>query len=138
VIHGRDCPNIVHNREPERIVEIDWGRKHRHRYPVKISLQVADRAGALRNIAEVVSNMGINMRTTHCSKSKTRAGTQTQTLELEVDETMQIVRALGRLEGLRVVISAQPVAGRRPRLESSRCSVESTSCLGKSEQSRRC
>ena len=111
VIHRRDCPNIVHNREPERIIEIDWGRKHRHRYPVKISLEVADRPGALRDIAEVVSNMGINMRTTHGSKSKKRAGTQTLTLELEVDETTQIVRALGRLEGLPVVISARRVAG---------------------------
>ena len=66
---------------------------------------------ALRDIAEVVSNMGINMRTTHGSKSKKRAGTQTLTLELEVDETTQIVRALGRLEGLPVVISARRVAG---------------------------
>jgi (p)ppGpp synthase/HD superfamily hydrolase len=111
VIHRRDCPNIVHNREPERIIEIDWGRKHRHRYPVKVSLEVADRPGALRDIAEVVSSMGINMRTTHGSKSKKRAGTQTLTIELEVDEATQIVRALGRLEGLPVVISARRVAG---------------------------
>jgi RelA/SpoT family (p)ppGpp synthetase len=111
VIHRRDCPNIVHNREPERIIDIDWGRKHRHQYPVKLSLEVVDRPGALRDIAEVVSGMGINMRTTHGSKSKKRAGTQTLTLELEVGEATQIVRALGRLEGLPVVISARRVAG---------------------------
>lgn len=111
VIHRRDCPNIVHNREPERIIEIDWGRKHRHRYPVKLSLEVIDRPGALRDIAEVVASMSINMRTTHASKSKKRAGTQTVTLELEVDEATQIVRALGRLEGLPVVLSARRLAG---------------------------
>jgi RelA/SpoT family (p)ppGpp synthetase len=111
VIHRRDCPNMIHNQEPERIVEIDWGRKHRHRYPVKLSLEVVDRPGVLRDIAELISNMGINMRATHSSRSKRRPGTQTLSLELEVDEATQIVRALGRLESLPVVLSARRVAG---------------------------
>ena len=111
MIHRRDCPNIVHSQEPERILDIDWGRKQRHRYPVKVSLEVVDRPGAMRDIAEVVSNMGINMRATHSSRGKKRTGTQTVTLELEVDEATQVIRALGRLEGLPVVISARRVAG---------------------------
>jgi RelA/SpoT family (p)ppGpp synthetase len=111
MIHRRDCPNILHNQEPERIIEIDWGRHHRSRYPVKISLEVVDRPGALRDIAEVISNMGINMRATHTSRSKKRPGTQTVTLELEVDQATQIVRALGRLDGLPTVLSARRVAG---------------------------
>jgi RelA/SpoT family (p)ppGpp synthetase len=109
MIHRRDCPNIIHNQEPERIIEIDWGRHHRHRYPVKLSLEVVDRPGVLRDIAEVISAMGINMRTTHSSRSKKRPGTQTITLELEVDQATQIVRALGRLEGLPTVLSARRV-----------------------------
>jgi len=111
MIHRRDCPNIVHNQEPERILEIDWGRHHRSRYPVKLSLEVVDRPGVLRDIAEIVSTMGINMRATHSSRSKKRPGTQTLTLELEVDQATQIIRALGRLEGLPAVISARRVAG---------------------------
>ncbi|MFO7561411.1 MAG: bifunctional (p)ppGpp synthetase/guanosine-3',5'-bis(diphosphate) 3'-pyrophosphohydrolase [Enhygromyxa sp.] len=111
MIHRRDCPNIIHNQEPERIIEIDWGRHHRHRYPVKLSLEVVDRPGVLRDIAEIVSAMGINMRTTHSSRSKKRPGMQTLTLELEVDQATQIVRALGRLEGLPTVLSARRVAG---------------------------
>jgi RelA/SpoT family (p)ppGpp synthetase len=111
MIHRRDCPNIVHNLEPERLLEIDWGRHHLHRYPVKLSLEVHDRPGVFRDIAEVISAMGINMRTTHSSRSKKRQGTQTITLELEVDQATQIVRALARLEGLPSVLSARRVAG---------------------------
>ncbi|NVB39393.1 bifunctional (p)ppGpp synthetase/guanosine-3',5'-bis(diphosphate) 3'-pyrophosphohydrolase [Pseudenhygromyxa sp. WMMC2535] len=111
VIHRRDCPNVVHNQEPERLIEIDWGRKHRHRYPVKLSLEVLDQPGVLRDIADVISNMGINMRATHSSRSKKRSGTQTITLELEVDQSEQVIRVLGRLEGLPVVLSARRVAG---------------------------
>ena len=111
MIHRRDCPNIVHNQEPERMLEIDWGRHARQRYPVKVSLEVVDRPGVLRDIAEIVTTMGINMRTTHSSRSKKRPGTQTLTLELEVDQATQIVRALARLEGLPAVLSARRVAG---------------------------
>jgi RelA/SpoT family (p)ppGpp synthetase len=111
MIHRRDCPNILHNQEPERILEIDWGRHSRTRYPVKVSLEVVDRPGVLRDIAEVVTNLGINMRTTHSSRSKKRPGIQMLALELEVDEATQIIRALGRLEGLPAVLSARRVAG---------------------------
>lgn len=111
IIHRRDCPNVTHNQEPERLIEIDWGRKVRHRYPVKLSLEVLDQPGVLRDIADLVSNMGINMRATHSSRSRKRPGTQTITLELEVDRAEQVVQALGRLEGLPVVISARRVAG---------------------------
>jgi hypothetical protein len=54
---------------------------------------------------------GIDMRTTHGSKSKKRAVTQTLKLELELHEATQIVRALGQLEGLPVVLSARRVVG---------------------------
>ena len=111
MIHRRDCPNIVHNQEPERLLEIDWGRHSRSRYPVKVSLEVVDRPGVLRDIAEVITNLGINMRTTHSSRSKKRPGIQILALELEVDQATQIVRALGRLEGLPAVLSARRVAG---------------------------
>lgn len=110
-IHRRDCPNVIHNREPERLIEIDWGRTHQHRYPVKLSLEVLDQPGALRDIAEVVSNMSINMRATHSSRGKKRTGIQTITLELEVDQATQVIRVLARLETLPVVVSARRVAG---------------------------
>ena len=109
MIHLRDCLDMVHTPEPERIIDIDWGRKRRHHYPVKVNLEVIDRPGVLRDIAVLVSNMGINMRATHSSRSKERAGTQTLTLELEVDESTQVLHALGRLEGLPVVLSARRI-----------------------------
>ena len=77
--------------------------------PVKLSLEVVDRPGVLRDIAEVISNMGLNMRATHSSRSKRRTGTQTIALELEVDQATQIVRALARLDALPAVLSARRI-----------------------------
>ena len=111
MIHRRDCPNIVHCQEPERLVDIDWGRKAKTRYPVKVALEVVDRPGVLRDIAELVANQGINMRTTHSARSKKRSGVASMTLELEVDAADQIVRVLGRLEGLPAVLSVRRISG---------------------------
>lgn len=111
MIHRRDCPNIVHCQEPERLVDIDWGRKAKSRYPVKVALEVVDRPGVLRDIAELVASQSINMRATHSARSKKRQGVATMTLELEVDAAEQIVRVLGRLAGLPSVLSVRRISG---------------------------
>ena len=110
VIHRRDCPNMIHNREPERMIEIDWGRKHRQRYPVKLRLEVVDRPGVLRDVAEIVSTLGLNMRATHSSRSKKRPGTQILELELEVAQSAEVMRVLGRIDAHPMVIAARRVS----------------------------
>jgi RelA/SpoT family (p)ppGpp synthetase len=111
MIHRRDCANIVHCQEPERLVEIDWGRKAKTRYPVKVALEVVDRPGVLRDIADLVASQNINMRATQGARSKKKPGVATMTLELEVDAAEQIVRILGRLAGLPSVLSVRRVSG---------------------------
>lgn len=106
MIHRRDCINIIHCQEPERLVDIDWGRKAKARYPVKFALELVDRPGALRDVAELIANMGLNMRATSTSRSKKRGVAQMQ-LELDVDGADQIVRVLGRLEGLPAVMAVR-------------------------------
>jgi GTP pyrophosphokinase len=107
MIHRRDCTNIIHCQEPERLVEIDWGRKAKARYPVKVALEMVDRPGALRDIADLVASQNINMRTSHATRSKKRQGVAMMELELEVDAAEQIVRVLGRLAGLPSVLSVR-------------------------------
>ncbi len=111
MIHRRDCPNIIHCQEPERLAEIDWGRKAKTRYPVKVALEVVDRPGALRDVAELIANLGINMRATHSARTKKRQGIAVMTLELEVDAAEQIVKALSRLESLAAVLSVRRLSG---------------------------
>lgn len=106
MIHRRDCTNIIHCQEPERLVDIDWGRKAKARYPVKFALELVDRPGALRDVADLIANLGLNMRATSTSRSKKRGVAQMQ-LELDVDGAEQIVRVLGRLEGLPAVMAVR-------------------------------
>ena len=63
-----------------------------------------------RDVAEVVANMGLDIRATHTARSRKRPGIQTISLTLEVDAAEQIVRVLARLEGLPAVDSARRVS----------------------------
>jgi GTP pyrophosphokinase len=109
-IHRRDCPNIVSSPEPERLIEISWGHEGRRRYPVTVMVQGADRIGLLRDIVEVVADLGINITGTNITTNKKdRSATITATLEVSSND--QVVRVLGKIERVQGVERARRQAG---------------------------
>jgi GTP pyrophosphokinase len=109
MIHHRECPNVRNSREPERFIEIDWGGGGQQRgYPVTFRVQVVDRPGTFRDVAEVVSGLGINIAASQ-THSRPRDDTADITLTLEIERTDQISKVLERLERLAVVLSARRV-----------------------------
>lgn len=108
MIHRRDCPNVVHAVEPERLVEIDWGRDRAHRYPVTLRVSCEDRPGVFRDVADVVSSQGLNLRsarTVPASKSESAA----IELEVEVSANEEIFRVMDRIEQLGGVAAVRRV-----------------------------
>lgn len=103
VVHRRDCPNILHAQEPERLMEVDWSRDHRRRYPVKIEIHVHNRRGVLRDVAGALSDAGINLAETQ-SRVQDEGQAQTITATLEIREHEELERAIARLQRLRCVI----------------------------------
>ncbi len=59
-VHRSDCPNIVHEKERERLVGVEWGRTDQL-YPVWIRVDAWDRVGLIRDITTLVSNEGVNI-----------------------------------------------------------------------------
>jgi len=108
MIHHRECPNVRNSREPERFIEIDWGGDQRRGYPVTFRVQVIDRPGTFRDVAEVVSGLGINIAASQ-THSRPRDDTADITLTLEIEKTDQVRKVLERLERLAVVLSARRV-----------------------------
>ncbi len=109
IVHRRDCPNIVHAREPERLTEVDWARDHRRRYPVKLDVVIEERRGALRDVIGVLSDMGLNL---HSSRSRQHEDGARATIELavEIQSTEELQRAIARLQRLSVVVDVHRVA----------------------------
>jgi RelA/SpoT family (p)ppGpp synthetase len=109
VIHRADCPNVQNHPEPERLMELSWGSKLGDVYPVEIQLVAQDRAGLLRDIADVVTREGVNMRSASADGSG-KDGIATLQATLEIRGSEQLVRVLSRLERLPYVQAVRRVA----------------------------
>ncbi len=98
VIHRSDCPNVRGSAEPDRWMELSWGGERGGRFPVRVELVAQDRKGLLRDVAEGVSNEGVNL--TNTSVRSDDMGAARFELTLQVRDNTQLLRVLGKLERL--------------------------------------
>ena len=105
-IHRWGCPNILRRTntgEAERLIEVDWGTGEGRVYPVVIKIRAWDREGLLRDIANIVSEEGVNMRAVNSAAvQKTNLATMTATLEITA--ISQLISILAKIEHLPNVI----------------------------------
>ena len=106
VIHRRDCTNMINCHEPERLVEIDWGSDRSRRYPVTVRVTTVDRPGSFRDVANIISNLGLNMR---AAQSRTEPGGETASIQVTVEARSydDVVHLLDRLERLPIVLDVR-------------------------------
>ena len=101
-IHRRDCPNVLHEDEKERLVRVDWGPSD-ERYPVAVRIEAWDRVGLLRDISTMVSEEKVNM--TAVSTQEHDDQTTSVFLTLQTTGIGQLTRLMSKLEGIRGVTS---------------------------------
>ncbi len=61
-VHSVDCPNVrnlLYN--PEREIEVEWGRQRDDNYQVSLLVETEDQPGVLARLAEVISRLGSNI-----------------------------------------------------------------------------
>lgn len=102
-IHRRDCPNVINVRDPERLIEVDWGTQART-FPVLISVVAYDRAGLLHDVSGVLSREGINITSLNVTRSRNLS---TLYITLEVTDIGQLGRVLARINKVPNVIEAR-------------------------------
>ena len=102
-VHRKDCPNIMAEKEQERLVRVDWGRTEHQVYPVTVRIEAWDRDGLLRDVAAVVAEDKINMSSVSAVSHPDRTATITATLEISGIEMLS--RILSKLESIRDVSS---------------------------------
>jgi len=96
-IHRRDCPHIVGAREPERIVEIDWGGAGQERYPVDVEIRAHDRPGLLRDLSDLVAQSGVKLRAARAD-ARDRDGKARLRFSLEFANADEAVRLIARID----------------------------------------
>ncbi len=101
-IHRKDCPNIVHEEEKERLIEVQWGRSDKT-FQINVDVEAWDRVGLARDITSVVAGEKVNitaMSVNNRPEQKTAIN-----ITLDIEDLAQLSRVLARVEGVRGVIS---------------------------------
>ena len=103
-VHRRDCFNVIHEDEPQRLVEVEWGRTGEF-FPVAVDIEAWDRVGLLRDISVIIAEEKVNMVAVRTQER----GDQTTaiSLTLETQGVGQLSRLLSKLETVRGVMSVR-------------------------------
>jgi GTP diphosphokinase / guanosine-3',5'-bis(diphosphate) 3'-diphosphatase len=116
VIHRADCKNIERYRERdrERLVDVSWTTMGYQRYLAPVMITARDRPGLIRDIATVVSEIGVNMTSV---SSNVGAGKELVIISatLEVESLDQMQRVFARLEKVKDVRAVERDLGKIKR-----------------------
>jgi len=63
IVHRAACPNLraLEDKEPERIMHIEWLAHKDHTYPVALRFEALDRPGVLGDITTILGTAGVNI-----------------------------------------------------------------------------
>ncbi len=108
IIHRADCKNIERYRERdrERLINVSWMTMGYQHYLAPVVITARDRPGLIRDIATVVSEIGVNMASV---SSNVAVGKEIAIISatLEIDGLDQMQRVFARLEKVKGVIGVE-------------------------------
>ena len=104
-IHRASCANLarIRAREPERMIEADWGARRDEVFPVDIIVESGDRPGLLRDISEIFSRERINVTAVN---TLTKQHLARMGFTIEVAGVEQLKRALALVREVPGVLAA--------------------------------
>jgi GTP pyrophosphokinase len=107
-IHRQDCGNFLglNQRNPERIIAVDWGQSESATYTVDLTLRAYDRTGLIRDISTVLADESASV--VDMSSHTDRKAMQTiMDISIEISDLPTLSTAISRLEQIRNVISVK-------------------------------
>lgn len=114
VVHRADCQNIsrYRNRDRERLINVSWVSMSQPRYMAPIIISARDRAGLIRDIATVVSDVGMNVISvsSHVSSSREVAVIH---VTVEIESLEQLTRLFTRLERVKDMLHVERNLGKK-------------------------
>lgn len=107
-IHRQDCGNFLrlNSRNPERVIEVDWGNSEHASYPAELKLYAYDRQGLLRDISSVLADEKISVLAMQTKSDKKRMQAIME-LSIEVPDLPALSRIISRLEQVPNVTSVR-------------------------------
>jgi len=93
-VHRKDCPNIIHEEERERLIKVEWGDVSQV-YPVIVQVDAWDRVGLIRDISAIIAEEGVNL--SEISTTNHRDDSVTLRFTLEVKSATQLSKITSRI-----------------------------------------
>lgn len=108
VIHRRDCTQVVDSKEPERVVDIEWGATAGELHGVDIEVVAQDRPGLLADLFKLLNHLGAHVVSAQTESSK-GSNTRMQ-LRLECRSLRHMLDVLERLDHHRDVQTVRRIS----------------------------
>ncbi|MGD8574112.1 MAG: GTP diphosphokinase [Gammaproteobacteria bacterium] len=107
-IHRSDCANALRlaRQNPDRLVEVEWGRAPEQGLPVTLNVRAWDRQGLLRDITAMMSHEKVNIGDIR-TRLDARHGVAEVDLTVDVEDLGHLSRLLHGLTRLPNVIEAR-------------------------------
>ncbi len=116
-VHRADCPNAKDlQREPERMIEVEWDTDAATVYQVEIFIEARDRTSLLRDVTAVLAEAGVNVVSANITTDK--QGIASMRFLFELGNMEQLRPVLARVRSIDGVFNADrmkpaPAAARR-------------------------
>ncbi len=105
-IHRRDCYNVIHEDEKERLIGVEWEPTD-SLYPVKIKVEAWDRVGLINDITTIIAEEKVNIA--EVSSTHHNNHTVSEFFSLETTGLVQLSRLLKKIDGVKGVINISRV-----------------------------
>ena len=111
VVHRASCPNLraLEEKEPERVMTIEWVPRKDRTYPVVLRFEAIDRPGVLGDISFTLGSLGINI--TKVDTKPTSSGTALVDLTIQVHSAQELRTITQKLASIENVLSISRVMG---------------------------
>jgi GTP diphosphokinase / guanosine-3',5'-bis(diphosphate) 3'-diphosphatase len=101
-VHRNDCPNVKSlAREPDRFIEVSWKAGGATTFIVTIQVEALDRTKLLRDVAQVMGDLHVNIVSASTHVGRDRIAKQRFTFELaDIAHLSSILAAVRRVDGV--------------------------------------
>jgi GTP pyrophosphokinase len=109
-VHRSDCPNVKSlAREPDRFIEVSWKAGGATTFTVTIQVEALDRTKLLRDVAQVMGDLHVNIVNASTHVGRDRIAKQRFTFELaDIAHLSSILAAVRRVDGVFEVYRVVP------------------------------
>ncbi|MFN4033874.1 MAG: RelA/SpoT family protein [Fimbriimonadales bacterium] len=109
VVHRASCPNlrVLEEKEPERVMSIEWVPRKDRDYPVALRFETLDRPGVLADISTIVGSANININDVRVHRTKNL--TVLVDLVVQVRSAQELRAITSKLNSLENVLSISRV-----------------------------